>query len=163
MRLSPPLVPAAAALALAACAGTDPLPETTAAAYRPLELTSLMVLSPDGDHILGNIGEVRAGPDGRARTIVIDGGAPLFPLGRRMVVDAEDLRAQPVLGTTWLVGQPWRVVAGFEPAAPAAAQPAAQPATMPAAGRAAGPIAEPATLPPPPPTVPPAERAPAAR
>ncbi|WP_029008627.1 hypothetical protein [Azospirillum halopraeferens] len=127
-RLAPVLL--ACAAGLAGCAGADRPPATaTAAQYGPPVLTSIMVLSPDGRHILGNIGEVRTGPDGLARTVVIEGGAPLFPTGRRMVVDAADLQVTPFFATSRLTGQPWRSLAGFDPPPPGARPADATPPT----------------------------------
>lgn len=88
--LSAPLS-AVALLLLTACAGGHADTRTAAADSNPLAMEGLMVLSEDGERMLGTVDDVIAGPDGRPARVIVASRPPAFAVGDRVSLAAEDL------------------------------------------------------------------------
>jgi hypothetical protein len=85
-------LPALALATLTACAGGGYADRTTAARDSgPLAMEGLLVLSEDGERMLGTVENVITGPNGQPTHLVIASRPPAFAVGERVTVPAEDV------------------------------------------------------------------------
>lgn len=121
LRPAPLVFAGCAVLLLTACADTRQASMPPVSEMSRVELTGLMIQSPDGRRSLGYVEDLHASPAGGPPMILVSTGAPLYPVEVNRRVEAAAFRFAPDRQALILD------VATFE---------AAQPLTAPVAGHA---------------------------